>query len=37
MTSAAEAARSSPRKQALMQLLHAGHLGQKFQVLHALR
>jgi len=35
--SAAEAARSSPRKRALMQLLHAGHLGQKFQVLHAVR
>ncbi|MBL9209665.1 MAG: SAM-dependent methyltransferase [Opitutaceae bacterium] len=35
--SAAEAAQTSPRKRALMQLLHAGHLGQKFQVLHALR
>jgi SAM-dependent MidA family methyltransferase len=35
--STAEAARSSPRKLALMQLLHAGHLGQKFQVLHAVR
>lgn len=34
---AAEAARMSPRKLALMQLLHPGHLGQKFQVLHALR
>ena len=36
-TSAAEATRSSPRKQALMQLLHPGQMGQKFQVLHALR
>ena len=35
--SAAEAARFSPRKQALMQLLHPAHLGQKFQVLHARR
>ncbi len=35
--SAAEAARLSPRKLALMQLLHPAHLGQKFQVLHALR
>ncbi len=35
--SAAEAMRLSPRKQALMQLLHPGHLGQKFQVLHAVR
>jgi SAM-dependent MidA family methyltransferase len=36
-TSAAEAAQFSPRKLALMQLLHPAHLGQKFQVLHALR
>jgi SAM-dependent MidA family methyltransferase len=36
-TSAAEAAHFSPRKLALMQLLHPTHLGQKFQVLHALR
>jgi SAM-dependent MidA family methyltransferase len=35
--SAAEAARLSPRKLALMQLLHPSHLGQKFQVLHAVR
>lgn len=35
--SAAEAARMSQRKLALMQLLHPSHLGQKFQVLHALR
>lgn len=35
--SAAEATQTSPRKRALMQLLHAGHLGQKFQVMHALR
>lgn len=35
--SAAEATRSSPRKRALMQLLHPGHMGQKFQVLHAIR
>jgi SAM-dependent MidA family methyltransferase len=34
---AAEAARFSPRKLALLQLLHPAHLGQKFQVLHALR
>jgi len=27
----------SPRKRSLMQLLHPSHLGQKFQVLHALR
>jgi len=33
----AEAARFSPRKLALLQLLHPSHLGQKFQVLHALR
>ena len=36
-TSAAEAARFSPKKLALLQLLHPSHLGQKFQVLHALR
>ncbi len=36
-TIAAEASRLSPRKLALMQLLHPSHLGQKFQVLHALR
>jgi SAM-dependent MidA family methyltransferase len=35
--SAAEAARFSPRKQALMHLLHPGQLGQRFQVLHARR
>jgi SAM-dependent MidA family methyltransferase len=34
---AAEASRLSPRKLALMQLLHPSHLGQKFQVLHAVR
>jgi SAM-dependent MidA family methyltransferase len=34
---AAEATRVSPRKLALMQLLHPSHLGQKFQVLHARR
>ena len=34
---AVEAARLSPRKLALMQLLHPANLGQKFQVLHALR
>lgn len=34
---AAEAGNFSPRKLALMQLLHPAHLGQKFQVLHALR
>jgi hypothetical protein len=32
-----EAARFSPRKMSLMQLLHPAHLGQKFQVLHARR
>jgi len=37
VTSAAEAARFSQKKLALMQLLHPAHLGQKFQVLHALR
>ncbi len=36
-TTAAEAARFSPRKLSLMQLLHPANLGQKFQVLHALR
>lgn len=34
---AADAARFTPRKQSLMQLLHGAHLGLKFQVLHALR
>jgi len=34
---APEAHRLSPRKQALLQLLHPAHLGQKFQVLHAKR
>jgi SAM-dependent MidA family methyltransferase len=33
----AEAGRFSSRKQALMQLLHPGQMGQKFQVLHGLR
>ena len=33
----ADAARFSPRKLALQQLLHPAHLGQKFQVLHAVR
>jgi len=36
-TTAAEAVRFSPRKLALLQLLHPSHLGQKFQVLHARR
>lgn len=36
-TSAAQAAQFSQRKLALLQLLHPAHLGQKFQVLHALR
>ncbi|MCX6956311.1 MAG: SAM-dependent methyltransferase [Verrucomicrobia bacterium] len=36
-TVSAEASRLSQRKLALMQLLHPAHLGQKFQVLHALR
>lgn len=36
-TSAAEAARFSQKKLALLQLLHPAHLGQKFQVLHAWR
>lgn len=35
--STADAARYSPRKQSLQQLLHPAHLGQKFQVLHARR
>jgi SAM-dependent MidA family methyltransferase len=34
---AAEATRMSPRKLSLMQLLHPANMGQKFQVLHALR
>jgi SAM-dependent MidA family methyltransferase len=33
----AEAARFSPKKLSLLQLLHPSHLGQKFQVLHAQR
>ena len=36
-SSAADAAGFSPRKLALQQLLHPAHLGQKFQVLHAMR
>lgn len=36
-TIAQEALRASPRKQALLQLLHPTHLGQKFQALHAWR
>jgi SAM-dependent MidA family methyltransferase len=36
-TVAAEAARLSSRKLSLMQLLHPANMGQKFQVLHALR
>jgi SAM-dependent MidA family methyltransferase len=36
-TSAQEAAGFSQRKRALMQLLHPAHMGQKFQVLHAMR
>ena len=36
-TSAAEAARFSPKKLSLLQLLHPSHLGQKFQVLRTLR
>jgi SAM-dependent MidA family methyltransferase len=36
-TIAEEAPRFSERKQALMHLLHPAHMGQKFQVLHALR
>ena len=35
--SGAEAGRLSPRKLALLQLLHPAGLGQRFQVLHALR
>ena len=35
--SEADAARFSPRKLALLQLLHPAHMGQKFQVMHALR
>ncbi|HTO04589.1 MAG TPA: SAM-dependent methyltransferase, partial [Opitutus sp.] len=35
--SAAEALRFSRRKASLLQLLHPAHMGQKFQVLHALR
>jgi len=34
---AAEAQKLSPKKQALLQLLHPGHLGHKFQVLSAKR
>ncbi|PTX92638.1 SAM-dependent methyltransferase [Opitutus sp. ER46] len=34
---AADAAHFTRRKQSLLQLLHGTHLGQKFQVLHALR
>lgn len=34
---AEDAARFSPRKQAVLQLIHPGNLGQKFQVLHARR
>ena len=33
----AEAARFSQKKLSLLQLLHPGQLGQKFQVLHAFR
>ena len=36
-TMAEEAARTSQRKRALMQLLHPSNMGQKFQVLHARR
>jgi SAM-dependent MidA family methyltransferase len=36
-TIADEATRLSPRKLSLMQLLHPANMGQKFQVLHALR
>ena len=36
-TTMAEAARFSRKKISLLQLLHPAHLGQKFQVLHALR
>lgn len=34
---AAQATQFSPRKLALLQLLHPAHLGQKFQVMHAIR
>lgn len=34
---AAEAAHFSPRKMSLLQLIHPANLGQKFQVLHAVR
>lgn len=34
---AAEAAGHSPRKRSLIRLLHPGNMGQKFQVMHALR
>lgn len=33
----ADAGQLTPRKRSILQLLHAAHLGQKFQVLHALR
>jgi SAM-dependent MidA family methyltransferase len=33
----ADSSSLSPRKRSLLQLLHPSHLGQKFQVLHALR
>ncbi len=36
-TTTAEAARFNRKKLSLLQLLHPAHLGQKFQVLHALR
>ncbi|MCC6414758.1 MAG: SAM-dependent methyltransferase [Opitutaceae bacterium] len=36
-TMRAEADRMSPRKMALMQLIHPAHMGQKFQVLHGIR
>jgi SAM-dependent MidA family methyltransferase len=36
-TLAREASSSSPRKRALMHLLHPAQMGQKFQVLHALK
>lgn len=36
-TTSAEAAHFSRKKLSLLQLLHPGHLGQKFQVLHARR
>ncbi|MBL9198918.1 MAG: SAM-dependent methyltransferase [Opitutaceae bacterium] len=35
--SAADAARDTPRKRSLQQLLHASQLGQKFQVMHGVR